>query len=44
MMEDFYIDEERGIVLVESDQFDPNGYKLIVEYTIEEWENLIENN
>jgi|TARA_R110000868_G_scaffold48448_2_gene157332 hypothetical protein len=39
-MENFYIDEERDIVLVETDEFDPNGYNLIVEYTIDEWNKI----
>ena len=39
-MENFYIDEERVIVLVETDDFDPNGNNLFVEYTIDEWNKI----
>ena len=42
MKEEYYIDEERGVVVVETSEVDPNGTPLFVEYTLDEWEDLTE--
>lgn len=42
-MINYYIDSDRGVVLVETDETDPNGFPLFVEYTLEEWDQLNSN-
>lgn len=40
-MIDIEIDSDNGVVLIlDSDELDPNGYPLGIEYTIDEWNEI----